>query len=270
MCVLANLEYLSILFCTVFWAAAPGLVAVLPVLNCHVPGHWLSSGPSHCYLQMWLIVTNVPWSVCVHLLITTGNWAETLEMLFGVWTQVGSKSHALGGGSNPSKERANLGGISRPVVTYMLCYSQGGSSRSLSVLQQLVLCLSDLPHISHDVLCAGFSYVHVRHDQTRPVACGSGIWPVKSGVCDTVGGYADTVGAYVGGVGTYGDAGWTYCAGLDAALRCKVLRSSATFTYHAHKQTDACCNSSTVGQIHDPWKKLELNQCLSVLNLLIC
>jgi len=29
MCVLANLEYLSILFCAVFWAAAPGLVAVL-------------------------------------------------------------------------------------------------------------------------------------------------------------------------------------------------------------------------------------------------
>jgi len=28
MCVLANLEYLSILFCAVFWAAAPGLVAV--------------------------------------------------------------------------------------------------------------------------------------------------------------------------------------------------------------------------------------------------
>ena len=31
MCVLANLEYLSILFCAVFWAAAPSLVAVLPM-----------------------------------------------------------------------------------------------------------------------------------------------------------------------------------------------------------------------------------------------
>jgi len=30
-CVLANLEYLSILFCAVFWAAGPGLVAVLPM-----------------------------------------------------------------------------------------------------------------------------------------------------------------------------------------------------------------------------------------------
>jgi len=31
MCVLANLKYLSILFCAVFCAAAPGLVAVLPM-----------------------------------------------------------------------------------------------------------------------------------------------------------------------------------------------------------------------------------------------
>ena len=31
MCVLANLEYLYIWFCAVFWAAAPGLVAVLPM-----------------------------------------------------------------------------------------------------------------------------------------------------------------------------------------------------------------------------------------------
>ena len=30
-CVLANLEYLSILFCADFWAAAPGMVAVLPM-----------------------------------------------------------------------------------------------------------------------------------------------------------------------------------------------------------------------------------------------
>ena len=31
MCVLTNLEYLSILFCAVLWAAALGLVAVLPM-----------------------------------------------------------------------------------------------------------------------------------------------------------------------------------------------------------------------------------------------
>jgi len=33
LCVLANLEYLSILFCAVFWAATPGLVAVLPMCD---------------------------------------------------------------------------------------------------------------------------------------------------------------------------------------------------------------------------------------------
>jgi len=31
MCVLANLEHLSILFCAVLWAAAPGLGAALPM-----------------------------------------------------------------------------------------------------------------------------------------------------------------------------------------------------------------------------------------------
>jgi len=33
MSVLANLEYLSILFCAVLWAAAPCLVAVLPMCD---------------------------------------------------------------------------------------------------------------------------------------------------------------------------------------------------------------------------------------------
>ena len=61
MCVLANLEYLSILFCAVLWAAAPGLVAVLPMwdlanvsgtVTSHSPaipmlssGPWQESGP---------------------------------------------------------------------------------------------------------------------------------------------------------------------------------------------------------------------------------
>ena len=31
MCVLVNLEYMSILFCAVLWAAATGLVAVFPM-----------------------------------------------------------------------------------------------------------------------------------------------------------------------------------------------------------------------------------------------
>ena len=59
MCVLANLEYLSILFCAVFWAAAPGLVAVLLsicVWYCYVPGHWLSSGPWQDSGPIWAFV----------------------------------------------------------------------------------------------------------------------------------------------------------------------------------------------------------------------
>jgi len=62
MCVLANLEYLSILFCAVSWAAAPGLVDVFPIWDsvcvwyCHVPGHWLSSGPWQESCPIWAFV----------------------------------------------------------------------------------------------------------------------------------------------------------------------------------------------------------------------
>ena len=62
MCVLANLEYLSILCCAVFWAAAPGLVAVLPMWDsacvwyCHVPGHLLSYGPCQESGPIWEFV----------------------------------------------------------------------------------------------------------------------------------------------------------------------------------------------------------------------
>ena len=44
MCVLANLEYLSILSCAVLWAAAHGLVAVLPMWDsAYVSGTVMSS-----------------------------------------------------------------------------------------------------------------------------------------------------------------------------------------------------------------------------------
>ena len=36
MCVLANLEYLSVLFCAVLWTGAPGFVAVLPMYYQHM------------------------------------------------------------------------------------------------------------------------------------------------------------------------------------------------------------------------------------------
>jgi len=72
MCVLANLEYLSILFCAVFWAAAPGLVAVLHMyLVLLVPCHWLSSGPWQESGPIWAFVViphQVDWLFnCWHL-----------------------------------------------------------------------------------------------------------------------------------------------------------------------------------------------------------
>jgi len=65
MCVLANLEYLSILFCAVLWAAAPSLVAVLPMWDSaydgfvwyrHFQGHWLSSGPWQETGPIWALL----------------------------------------------------------------------------------------------------------------------------------------------------------------------------------------------------------------------
>jgi len=55
---------------------------------------------------MWLLATDVAWSVCVSvsLLDTTVNpakMAELIKMLLGLWTWVGPRCHALGGNPNP-------------------------------------------------------------------------------------------------------------------------------------------------------------------------
>ena len=83
MCVLANLEYLSILFCAVFWAAAPGLVAVLPMWDsAYVSGtvtsqaigfplanarEWSHLGvcchPASGWLALWLLASGLAWSL---------------------------------------------------------------------------------------------------------------------------------------------------------------------------------------------------------------
>jgi len=85
MCVLANLEYLSILFCAVFWAAASGLVAVLPIL---------------------LNVVYCSWSVCLSscLFVTAmscAKVAESIEMQFGNADSGCPRNHAFGGGLDP-------------------------------------------------------------------------------------------------------------------------------------------------------------------------
>jgi len=82
MCVLANLEYLSILFCAVFWAAAPDLVAVLPMRDstyvwyCHVSGHWLSSGPWQESGPIWAFVV-IPHHIGS---LTAGIWARLIAL----------------------------------------------------------------------------------------------------------------------------------------------------------------------------------------------
>ena len=61
MCVLANLEYLSILFCAVLWAAAPGLVDVLPMWDSAYVSRTVTSEALLLLLLLMNIII-VPWS----------------------------------------------------------------------------------------------------------------------------------------------------------------------------------------------------------------
>jgi len=48
---------------------------------------------------MWPIVTDVAWSVGLSVTVMSlAKTAELIEMPFGVWTRVGPRKHALGGG----------------------------------------------------------------------------------------------------------------------------------------------------------------------------
>jgi len=40
---------------------------------------------------------------------------EPIEMLFGLWAQVGPRDHVLGRGPDPSRERENFGGFVSPI-----------------------------------------------------------------------------------------------------------------------------------------------------------
>jgi len=51
------------------------------------------------------IATDVVWSVCMCLLVTTVSCAKTaepVEMPFGVWTRVGRRNHVLGRSRDPN------------------------------------------------------------------------------------------------------------------------------------------------------------------------
>ena len=57
MCVLTNLEYFNILFCAVLWAAAPGFVAVLPMLDSAYMSAYMS-GTVTFHAGHWLYYHN--------------------------------------------------------------------------------------------------------------------------------------------------------------------------------------------------------------------
>ena len=67
------------------------------------------------HVHMWPIATDLPWSASVSLLDITmscAKMAESIAMLFGVWTRVGQRNHIL---RNPPRERAILGTCPNPL-----------------------------------------------------------------------------------------------------------------------------------------------------------
>jgi len=67
---------------------------------------------------MRLIATDVAWSLPVCLLVTTMTCAETdkpIEMLFAVWTRVGTRNHVGGPDGMPRGEGETWGGSPGPL-----------------------------------------------------------------------------------------------------------------------------------------------------------
>ena len=64
---------------------------------------------------MWSVGLSVCVCLSVYVLVTTvipAKTAEPIEVLFGIWTQVGQRSHVLGGevgGEDPPEEGSILG-----------------------------------------------------------------------------------------------------------------------------------------------------------------
>ena len=72
----------------VFWAAAPGLVAVQPMWDsacvwyCYVPGHWLSSGPWQESGPIWAFVViphQVDWLFIIIIIISNNPFSGSLS-----------------------------------------------------------------------------------------------------------------------------------------------------------------------------------------------
>ena len=81
---LANLEYLSIFFCAVFWAAAPGLVAVLPMWDsAYVSGTVTSQAIGFPLANGNRVVPSGRLlSFCIRLIgsLTAGIWARLIAL----------------------------------------------------------------------------------------------------------------------------------------------------------------------------------------------
>ena len=104
MCVLANLEYLSILFCLGcciwFSCCAASVRLSICVWYCHVPGHWLSSGPRQESGPIWAFVVipnQVDWLFnCWHLGLLDLSPQDAIQMTVTLLS--GSTSVANGNG----------------------------------------------------------------------------------------------------------------------------------------------------------------------------
>ena len=61
-------------------------------------------------MRMRPIITDVPWFVCLlDTLASHAKMTQPIQMLFGMWTWVGTENRLLGGSQNPSRERRNFG-----------------------------------------------------------------------------------------------------------------------------------------------------------------
>jgi len=57
------------------------------------------------------IITDVPWFMCpLDTLASDAKTAQPIQMLFGMWTWVGTENRLLGGSRNPPRERHNFQG----------------------------------------------------------------------------------------------------------------------------------------------------------------
>ena len=129
----------------------------LPFFSKNIVRYYKSASQSWSAKEMRSIVTNVLWSVCVHvsvsLLVTTmirAKTSEAVEMLFALWTWVDPRNHVLRRGLISLMGIGNFGSSPCPLwnIGNMRCEPklfgmwQQRCICLLSVLQQLVVSYS--------------------------------------------------------------------------------------------------------------------------------